>query len=402
MRLCLNSHLSPHLPQRNKAIVPLHPQRTNTEMGLSAAQVAERVDQAQTNDARSSTSRSIWDIVRANVFTRINAILGVLLIVVLWAGSPIDALFGFVILANSGIGIGQELRAKHTLDRLAVLNLTKPIVRRGGVTSPLDPRDVVIDDIVELGPGDQLIVDGTLIESSGLEIDESLLTGEAEAIDKELGAPLLSGSFVVSGSGAYRATAVGRDSYSARLVDDAKKFVLTRSELRAGIDRILGLVTLLIVPAGALIIYTQLFASGQELRPALVGTVAALAPMVPEGLVLMTSIAFALGVVRLGRMNCLVQELAAIEALARVDVVCIDKTGTLTEPGMALLETIPMPGVDVARARIALASVAAADPRPNATLMAIKVGVIESPFPGFVTTVVPFSSVRKWQGLACC
>lgn len=379
-------------------MTPTH-QSAHAAWGLSTQEVAERVHRGQVNDLPSRTSRSLWDIVRANVLTRINAILAVLLVVVLWAGSPIDALFGLVIIANSGVGIVQELRAKRTLDRLAILNLAKPIVRRSGASSPLDPRQLVVDDIIELGPGDQLLVDGTLVEATGLEIDESLLTGEAESVAKGLGASLLSGSFVVSGSGAYRATAVGKDSYSSRLVEDAKRFVLTRSELRAGIDQILGLVTLLIVPAGVLIIYSQLFASGQPLRPALVGTVAALVPMVPEGLVLMTSIALALGVIRLGQVKCLVQELAAIEALARVDVVCIDKTGTLTEPGMAVVEIVPIPGADVAQARMALSSIAAADSRPNATMAAIKIGVVAPTFPGPATTIVPFSSARKWQGL---
>jgi cation-transporting ATPase E len=370
-----------------------------SDTGLSAEQVAERIALGKTNDVLSRTSRSIQDIVRVNVLTRINAILGVLLVVALAAGSPIDALFGFVILANSSIGIIQELRAKRTLDRLAVLNLTRPIVRRGGVAAPIDPRDVVVDDLIEIGPGDQLIVDGVLVEGTAVEVNESLLTGEAEPVKRRVGSLLMSGSFVVAGTGAYRATRVGRDSYSALLVEDAKKFVLTRSELRAGIDRILGIVTMLIIPAGALIIYSQLFASGQPMKAALIGMVAALVPMVPEGLVLMTSIALALGVIRLGRMECLVQDLAAIEAVARVDVVCIDKTGTLTEPGMTVVDIVPCDGVDLPAAKSALASIVAADPRPNATLEAIGAGVGSRPFPASHTSRVPFSSTRKWQGM---
>jgi cation-transporting ATPase E len=361
--------------------------------------VAERISRGEVNDVPSRTSRTIGDIVRANVLTRINAILGVLLIIALAAGSPIDAMFGLVIIANSAIGVIQEVRAKLTLDRLAILNMSPPTVRRDGVATPLDPQLVVIDDIIEVGPGDQIIVDGELVEGTALEIDESLVSGEAEPVVKPVGASLLSGSVVVAGTGAYRATAVGRASYSARLAEEAKKFALTRSELRAGIDRVLGVVTLLIVPAGMLIVYSQLFTSGQPLAPALVGMVAALAPMVPEGLVLMTSIAFALGVIRLGRIDCLVQDLAAIEALARVDGVCIDKTGTLTEQGMTLVDLLPCNGGDTAIAQSALRSLALADGRPNATMEAIRAGLRVGPLPGEPISFVPFSSARKWQGL---
>ncbi|MEN0134196.1 MAG: HAD-IC family P-type ATPase, partial [Rhodococcus sp. (in: high G+C Gram-positive bacteria)] len=304
--------------------------------GLTAAQVAERVAAGKTNDVPDRASRSVRDIVRANVFTRINAILGVLLIIVLATGSIIDGMFGLLIIANSGIGIIQEVRAKRTLDKLAIVSQTKPVVRRDGVAVAMAPREVVLDDIIELGAGDQIVVDGVVVEAASLDIDESLLTGEADPVHKDAGEQVLSGSFVASGSGCYRATKVGSDAYAAKLADEASKFTLVHSELRSGIDKILKFITYLMIPAGLLIIYNQLFSSGESIRPALNGMVAALVPMVPEGLVLMTSIAFAVGVIRLGQRQCLVQELPAIEGLARVDVVCADKTGTLTENGMRL------------------------------------------------------------------
>jgi cation-transporting ATPase E len=303
------------------------------DTGLTAAEVAALRAEGKSNDVPARASRSVRDIVRGNVFTRINAILGVLLIIVLSTGSVIDGMFGLLIVANSGIGIIQEIRAKRTLDRLAIVGQNKPQVRRDGVSQQIPPDEVVLGDIVELGPGDQIVVDGEVIETASLEIDESLLTGEADTVHKLEAAQVLSGSFVVSGSGAYRATKVGRDAYAAKLAEEASKFTLVKSELRSGIDKILKFITYLMIPAGALIIYNQLFSSGQALRPALNGMVAALVPMVPEGLVLMTSIAFAVGVIRLGQRQCLVQELPAIEGLARVDVVCADKTGTLTENG---------------------------------------------------------------------
>ena len=193
---------------------------------------------------------------------------------------------------------------------------------------------MVLDDVIELGPGDQIVVDGDLLEEDNLEVDESLLTGEADPIDKDVGDEVKSGSFVVAGSGAYRATKVGREAYAAKLAEEASKFTLVKSELRSGINTILRVITYLLVPAGLLTIYTQLFTTDAGWRESVLRMVGALVPMVPEGLVLMTSIAFAVGVVRLGRRQCLVQELPAIEGLARVDVVCADKTGTLTENGM--------------------------------------------------------------------
>lgn len=366
--------------------------------GLSTEQVAERVARGLANDVPDRASRSVKDIVRANVFTRINAILGVLLLIVLATGSIIDGMFGLLIIANSGIGIIQEVRAKRTLDKLAIVSQTKPVVRRDGVAAPIAPREVVLDDIIELGPGDQLVVDGEVVEAQGLELDESLLTGESDPVHKVPGSTVMSGSFVASGSGSYRATKVGRDAYAARLAEEASKFTLVKSELNAGINKILRFITYLMIPAGLLIIYNQLFSSGESLGPALSGMVAALVPMVPEGLVLMTSIAFAVGVVRLGRRQCLVQELPAIEGLARVDVVCADKTGTLTENGMRLSDLEALDGSNLDEARAALASLAADDPRPNASVLAIAEAFPTAPGWGEPTAVAPFSSAKKWSG----
>ena len=236
------------------------------DTGLSAAEVAERVARGATNDVPDRASRSVREIVRANVFTRINAILGVLLAIVLATGSPIDGMFGLLIIANSGVGIIQEVRAKRTLDQLAIVSQARPMVRRDGSVSALTPHEVVLDDIIELGPGDQVVVDGVVVEAGGLEIDESLLTGEADPVDKPVGAEVLSGSFVAAGSGAYRATKVGREAYAAKLAEEASQFTLVRSELRSGIDQILRFITYLMIPAGLLIIYNQLFSSDESLH----------------------------------------------------------------------------------------------------------------------------------------
>ncbi|WP_433193423.1 HAD-IC family P-type ATPase [Nocardia sp. CA-107356] len=367
--------------------------------GLTAAEVEQRRRDGRTNDVPDRASRSVRDIVRANVFTRINAILGVLFVLVLATGSIIDGMFGLLIIANSAVGIIQEVRAKRTLDQLAIVSQAKPTVRRDGRALEVLPKEVVLDDLIELGPGDQIVVDGTVEESALLEVDESLLTGEADPVDKPIGAAVMSGSYVVSGSGAYRATKVGKDAYAAKLAEEASKFTLVKSELRSGIDTILKVITYLLIPAGLLSIYNQLFSSKESWRPAVTGMVAALVPMVPEGLVLMTSVAFAVGVVRLGRRQCLVQELPAIEGLARVDVVCADKTGTLTENGMRLSDIKTVGSFDDAEVRRALAAMAADDPRPNASVQAIGEELTDRPNWRH-TAVAPFSSAKKWSGFS--
>ncbi|MCV7411334.1 magnesium-transporting ATPase [Mycobacterium florentinum] len=365
--------------------------------GLTDAEVAQRVAEGNSNAVPVRAARSTADIVRANVFTRINAILGVLLAIVLATGSAINGLFGLLIIANSVIGIVQEVRAKQTLDALAIVGQAKPLVRRQSGTATLLPSEVVLDDIIELGPGDQIVVDGEVLEEDNLEVDESLLTGEADPIAKDAGDTVMSGSFVVAGIGAYRATKVGPAAYAARLAEEASKFTLVKSELRNGINRILQFITYLLVPSGLLTIYTQLFTTHAGWRQAVLRTVGALVPMVPEGLVLMTSIAFAVGVIRLGQRRCLVQELPAIEGLARVDVVCADKTGTLTESGMRVCDVVELTGHQAVPD--ALAALAAADPRPNASMQAIA-ETFDRPPGWIVTATAPFKSATKWSGVS--
>jgi cation-transporting P-type ATPase E len=371
--------------------------RANT-LGLTDAEVAQRVADGKSNAIPERATRSVVDIARANVFTRINAILGVLFVIVLATGSVINGLFGLLIIANSVVGMVQEIRAKQTLDTLAIVGQAKPLVRRQSGTRTLLPSQVVLDDVIELGPGDQIVVDGEILEDENLEVDESLLTGEADPVDKHTGDAVMSGSFVVAGSGACRATKVGPQAYAAKLADEASKFTLVKSELRNGINRILQLITYLLVPAGLLTIYTQFFTTHAGWRQSVLRTVGALVPMVPEGLVLMTSIAFAVGVIRLGQRRCLVQELPAIEGLARVDVVCADKTGTLTENGMRVSDVEHVGPTEQSVADV-LAALAAADARPNASMRAIA-EAYDRP-PGWIATATaPFKSATKWSGVS--
>lgn len=369
--------------------------------GLTARGVSERIATHQTNELPPRSGRTTWQIVRDNVFTRINALLGVLFVFVMLTGSWINGAFGLLIIANSIIGIIQELRAKHTLDSLAVIGEAHPTVRRDGIEQQIDQEAVVLGDIVVVAPGDQIVVDGVVREASYLEMDESLLTGESDPVPKKPGDPIMSGSFVASGMGSYQATHVGTDSYAAQLTAEAAKFSLVHSELQAGINWILKIITWILVPVGILTIVGQIRIGEDDWQSIILSVTGALVPMIPEGLVLITSTAFALGVIRLGQRNCLVNELPAIEGLARVDVVCADKTGTLTENAMTLSE---LRMLDSTRAQSdayeILQQLGAADPTPNSSMQAIidGIGVSDTPWP--VTESQPFTSAKKWSGVS--
>ena len=367
--------------------------------GLTGDEVAARVAAGQINDLPPRSGRTVGQIVRANVFTRINAILAVLFALVAVTGSFKNGLFALLIIINSGIGIIQEVRAKKTLDSLAIVGEAKPVVRRADGTARRDRREIVVDDVIELRPGDQVVVDGEVVEVDHLQVDESLLTGENDPIDKEVGDPVLSGSFVAAGAGAYRATKVGHEAYAAQLAAEASRYTLTNSELRNGVNAILRWVTFLLIPVGLLTIWVQVNLVHTTGKEALLNLVGALVPMVPEGLVLLMSVAFAVGVVRLGQRGALVQELPAIEGLARVDTVCVDKTGTLTEGGMAFERIVPLAtAYDEAGARALLAQLAATDGHPHATMRVVAeaVGAPADPWP--VTATAPFTSATKWSG----
>ena len=375
--------------------------------GLTSAEVAERVARGEVNDVPVRSSRSTAEIVRANVFTRFNAIIGCLFVVIMVVGPLQDGLFGFIIVANTGIGIFQELRAKRTLDNLAVVGEAHPRVRRDGVSVELTNSEIVLGDLVELGSGDRITVDGEVAEADALEIDESLLTGEADPVLKQPGDPVLSGSFVVAGGGSFTTTRVGREAYAAQLAEEASRFTLVASELRSGIDTILRYITWMLVPTAIGLILSQLYVNESDVPEAVRRMVAGIVPMVPEGLVLLTSVAFAIGVVRLGRHQCLVQELPAIEGLARVDTVCLDKTGTLTEGGMDIAELrVLAPAGDDGAGREAVEQVlgvlGTADARPNASLQAIIDTYPSGDHPsgdGYrLLQAAPFSSARKWSG----
>lgn len=367
--------------------------------GLTAAEVEARRARGLGNDLPATNTRTFGQILRANLLTRFNLLLGGLLVVILVVGPLNDALFGGVLIANALIGITQEVRAKQTLDRLTILSAPRARVRRDGTETEIPVNEVVLDDVLELQPGDQVVVDAEVLEASGLEVDEALLTGESDPILKRAGDEVLSGSFVAAGGGYVRATRVGADAYAVKLAADAKRFTLATSELRTGTDDIIRLISYAMVPTAALLLWSQLNAH-EDWREAAAGTVAGVVAMVPEGLVLLTSMAFAAGVVRLGRRQALVQELPAVETLARVDVLCLDKTGTITEGDISLVGIEPVGAHTEAEVRAALVVLAGAEANPNATLRAVA-AVVEATAtePPACSVVVPFSSARKWSGV---
>lgn len=389
--------------------------------GLSSKEVEERIAAGKVNHVPSRTSRSVWSIVRANVFTWFNLILGVLFVCMITFGSWRDSLFGSIVVINAVIGIAQEVRAKVTLDRLSLLTAPMARVVRDGEERDIGIIEIVLDEMVRLRPGDQIAIDGDVLHSEGLEVDESLLTGESVPVLKNKGDQVLSGSFVVAGGGFVHATAVGEQAFAQRIAHEGRRYGRMRSDLQDGINGFLKVVGAGIVPVGALLVWSQA-RSAANLADGVTNTVAALVAMVPQGLVLLTSIAFAVSAVVLARRNVLVQELPAVEGLARVDVLCVDKTGTITEPHPVFLRFEPVGAVTQAAdaspaptrppedappalpAHAAdgpppeLAAFAAASPVSNATIDALR-AALHAPVGWQVEDSVPFSSARKWSAV---
>lgn len=365
--------------------------------GLSAAEVRLRTNAGHTNATRSTTSRTLGEIFRAHVFTRFNGVLGVLFVAVLIAQSPGDGLFGLVLLANSTIGVIQEWSAKRKLDALAILHEHMCSVMRDGTEISIPQNEIVIDEVVVIKAGDQVPADGTVLSSHNLEINESNLTGESESIAKNAGDTLLSGTIATAGYGYFVTTSVGSDAYAHRLAAEARIFTRVPSEIQSSITKVLKWVTWILLAVTPLQIWSHFHKVSEDgWQEHIVRITAGLVGLVPEGLVLLTTMAFLSAALSLSRQNVLVQELPAVETLARVDVVCIDKTGTLTSGEMncgdiELLTTGELSAI----ASSALAALAN-DASANNTLRAIQRKYSQVP-PWVSTATVPFDSSRKWK-----
>ena len=389
--------------------------------GLTSAEVEQQRVAGRTNNVTRTSSRTTANIVKTNLVTRFNVLIVILAGIVAVVGDLIDLTFAFVMVLNAGIGIFQEVRAKRTLDRLTVMVTSDVTVVRDGQRHEVPVADIVLGDCVCLVIGDQVPIDGDVLECDGFEVDESSLTGEADPVAKGVGDEVRSGSAVVAGSASIVATRVGDDAWICKLESQAKEFDPAHSELRNGIDQILRLVSWLIPPLGGLLLWSQL-RGGSSTSEGLVSTVAGMIALIPQGLVLLVSVTMATAVVRLAKRQVVVRELPAVEGLARVDVICLDKTGTLTTGRMSVesIESFTPDGADdgdgdgegegdgassgdgdldgESLLHLGLAALAASEtnPTPMFTLVANRVG---EPPPWVVESRVMFSSARKWSGV---
>ena len=378
--------------------------------GLTPKEVVQRIESGQSNAVKTSTSRSVQDIVRANVFTLFNGIIFAAMVLVLITGSWRDAVFGFVIIINTGIGIVTELRAKRTLDRLSILVASEFLVHRDGRDVEVPHNEIVLDDLLWIRAGEQVPADGQIIQTWGLELDESMLTGESRTVRHKVGEQVYSGATAVSGMALVKVNAVGSHSYAATLTAQAKVYKKTVSDLNKGINTILKFMTFLVVPLCILLILSQIHTVGGwgtalstgEWRQAVVSAVAGVVGMIPEGLVLLTSLNFAVAAMRLARHNTLVQELESVETLARVDALNLDKTGTITDGGIAFNRLVMLDSANAAAEQAATQALydCCNEEQPNGTGQAVLAGLKAQGYgAGAVESRVPFSSARKWSAV---
>ena len=364
--------------------------------GLSSDQVNARISAGYKNGESDIKTKSIGRIIRDNVITPFNILNFILGILVISVGSFKNVLFLNIIFLNICIGSFQEIRAKKTIDRLSLISSPKASVLRNGIVEKIPVSEIVLDDVLHLSSGNQICCDCTVLEGS-CEVNEALITGESDPLPKTVGDGMLSGSFLSSGSCYARVEHIGVDNYATKISNSAKYIKKNNSEILKWINIIIKVIGIIIIPVGLLLFYKEIFVSHTPYQDAVVGIVAALIGMIPEGLILLTSVVFAVGVVRLSRHKTLVQELYCIETLARVDTLCLDKTGTITEGEMQLDHIIPYSGMSEDEVKEALCAMLHAQTDTNPTFDAIRMALgDESNW--LSNQVVPFSSARKWSG----
>ncbi len=369
----------------------------NPSEGLSPQQVARRMAQGLHNGDSGIKSKTEGQIIRENVFTFFNLLNFALALAVILVGSPRSALFMGVIFSNIIIGSFQGIRAKHTIDKLSLISSPKATVMRASRQFTVQVEDVVLDDILLLSSGGQICADATVVAGE-CEVNESLLTGEADPILKRPGDPLLSGSFIVSGNCSAQVEHVGAESYANKIAGDAKYMKKRNSEIMNSIDFIVKIIGFAILPIGGLLFWKQFFVLGDTFQASVVSTAAAMVGMIPEGLVLLISLAFAVSVIKLSTHKTLVQDMYCVETLARVDTLCLDKTGTITEGSMQVDALEPFEGFTKEEMEEALTALVNTLSDNNPTFMALKDYLPEHTL-WKAGEAVPFSSARKWSGV---
>lgn len=367
--------------------------------GLSEQTVQQRYQSGQYNKEVEDLSRTTSQIVRENSITLFNFINLFLAVAVFLVGYPKNALFFWIIIVNTAIGIIQEIHAKRTIDRLSLVNKTKVTVLRDQHLLKLYQEELVLGDVLYLTLGNQIPSDATVIYTDGLEVDESLLTGESDNILKQIDDPLMSGSFITSGYAYAEVTAVGEDNFVAKLSKEAKSEKQSTSELMRSLNLLIRSLTFAIIPIGLLLFWSQ-YLSTQSLPKTVLGVSGALISMIPEGLMLLTSVAFAVGAANLAKKKTLIQRLACIETLARVDTICLDKTGTITDGTLYFKELIVEAPFDRPTVENVLGQVMTALADQNATAQALRASFPLKQKQWEVRSVMPFSSARKWSGVS--
>ena len=386
--------------KKEETAVGVQPVRYQADIvnGLTQGQVQERISGGWGNTSVKPESKTVGQIIKSNLFTYYNLVFAVLAVLVIAAGSLRSLTFLPVVISNLFIGILQEIRAKKTLDKLTMLNAPRALVIRDGVRQEIPAEELVLDDVVIFRAGDQICADAEVLEGD-ISVNESLLTGESDDLKKEPGDLLMSGSFVVSGECFARLERVGAESYISQLTLEAKAQDRKKhSEMLRVLDRLVGIMGILIVPIGIFLFVQQFVFNGASFQSSILSMVAAVVGMIPEGLYLLASVALVVSVIRLASQRVLVHDMKCIEALVRVDVLCVDKTGTITENEMQVSSVIPMDGFDPAQGvglKAQISALVAAMPEGNQTMQALK-RYFNTPLKKNPKAVFPFSSTYKY------
>ena len=380
---------------RNRSIQRFYPDPVE---GLTSAQVNQRVKQGLNNGEQGGKTKTEKQIIWENVFTFFNILNLILGVAVILVGKPDNALFLFLILWNVLIGSFQGIRSKRIIDKLSLISAPKATVIRDGTRKDIPISDIVLDDILLLSAGQQISSDCVLMKGQA-EVNESLITGEADAISKDIGDTLLSGSFLVSGSCCCQVEHVGEDNYASQITGSAKYVKKNTSEIMSAIDTLIKFIGFGIVPIGVLLFRRQFFVLENTLQDSVVSTVGALVGMIPEGVVLLTSVVFAVSVIRLASHKTLVQDLYCVETLARVDTLCLDKTGTITEGTMQVDELVPFSGFTEEQMTYPICGLVRNLTDENPTFLAIQEFMRDYENDWDAEDIIPFSSARKWSGV---
>ncbi len=370
---------------------------SDAKTGLTQEQVNNRIKQNLRNQDMTIPTKTVGQIIWSNLITPFNLLNLFLAGAIFFTGSFKNLLFMGVVISNSIISTIQEIRSKKTIDKLSVLASKKVTVIRDGLKEHIGINEIVLDDVIVYETGSQIVTDSIILEGN-CEVSEAFITGESDAIEKSKGDTVLSSSFVLSGKCTVQVVHIGLDNYASKITHDAKYIKKTRSEIMRVINRIVKIISFIIIPVGCLLFYRQISISGNTIKEAIVHTVAALIVMIPEGLVLLTSIVFAVSIIRLAKHKVLVQELYCMEMLARTDTICLDKTGTITEGTMEIVDLLPYGNHQIIEIESLLADFSQNITDHNATIEAIRSKYqnrrnLKSDY------FIPFSSKRKWSAV---